>query len=329
MYQFFAMDIVEALRYSVITIFVLISTLRKRDLFALSVGFRLGVTCRPLFFREKLKKSIESWKLLPNDTKNAIRMHLPVLVIWIFKDEEFLCDVDDLRWNFRCLFRCVVCYHHVKYIFAQQKCSLGWNDNVRKVCQQPEWNDWSTSNAWSKYNSSKIDRETYSYWLTREDWSTTNFLTESIQSIYENIKTNEFKFPDDALNANPSVFTEDSAVIKEGWLWKQGSSNIESVSNKILNENRFRWPSSKLEAPLVRHHRRLSLLLRVTNRRTDLFVFLTVRFQSVLILLSKGNWNSSWSYSSDWRRCPRSWRRSNEIILLWDFFAHRRSSESQ
>ena len=40
--------------------------------------------------------------------------------------------------------------------------------------------------------------------------------------MYDNIKTNEFKFPEDVVQWNTPVFSPDSIVIKEGWLWKQG-----------------------------------------------------------------------------------------------------------
>lgn len=43
-----------------------------------------------------------------------------------------------------------------------------------------------------------------------------------MKNIYDNIKMNELKFPDDDISSGIPVFA-DSTVIKEGWLWKQGS----------------------------------------------------------------------------------------------------------
>ena len=40
--------------------------------------------------------------------------------------------------------------------------------------------------------------------------------------MYDNIKNNEFKFPEDLISSAMPVFSLDSIVIKEGWLWKQG-----------------------------------------------------------------------------------------------------------
>ncbi|CAF3927868.1 unnamed protein product [Rotaria magnacalcarata] len=43
-----------------------------------------------------------------------------------------------------------------------------------------------------------------------------------IKNIYDSIKNNELKFPDDDINLTMPVFGSDSIIIKEGWLWKQG-----------------------------------------------------------------------------------------------------------
>lgn len=71
-----------------------------------------------------------------------------------------------------------------------------------------------------------------------------------LQTMYDNIKNNEFKFPDDLTTPQMPVFSADSNVIKEGWLWKQGSfsarfplnidfhfvSNAKAVSFEIGND---------------------------------------------------------------------------------------------
>ncbi|CAF3684350.1 unnamed protein product [Rotaria sordida] len=44
----------------------------------------------------------------------------------------------------------------------------------------------------------------------------------TIKNIYDNIKNNELKFPDDDINLTVRIFDSDATVIKEGWLWKQG-----------------------------------------------------------------------------------------------------------
>ncbi|CAF0837786.1 unnamed protein product [Adineta ricciae] len=43
-----------------------------------------------------------------------------------------------------------------------------------------------------------------------------------VKNIYDNIKNNELKFPDEDVNSTMPVFGSDSTVLKEGWLWKQG-----------------------------------------------------------------------------------------------------------
>lgn len=74
--------------------------------------------------------------------------------------------------------------------------------------------------------------------------------TTMIKTMYDNIKNNEFKFPDDLTTPQMPVFSADSNVIKEGWLWKQGSfsarfplnidfhfvSNEKAVSFEIGND---------------------------------------------------------------------------------------------
>lgn len=46
---------------------------------------------------------------------------------------------------------------------------------------------------------------------------------------------NELKFPDEDLNSLVPVFASDSAIIKEGWLWKQGKD--EGAMNVGSREN--------------------------------------------------------------------------------------------
>lgn len=48
------------------------------------------------------------------------------------------------------------------------------------------------------------------------------FLLFLFKNIYDNIKNNELKFPEDDINSTIPVFGSDSTILKEGWLWKQG-----------------------------------------------------------------------------------------------------------
>ncbi|CAF5040405.1 unnamed protein product, partial [Rotaria sp. Silwood1] len=46
-----------------------------------------------------------------------------------------------------------------------------------------------------------------------------------IKNIYDNIKNNELKLPEDDIdlsNVSAKIKEGNSTIIKEGWLWKQG-----------------------------------------------------------------------------------------------------------
>jgi hypothetical protein len=125
-----------------------------------------------------------------------------------------------------------------------------------------------------------------------------------LKNLYDNIKNNELKLPDDTVGNAPPVFSIDSIVIKEGWLWKQG---------------------------LVRNWQRRWFV--ITDGCLFYFESRTVRVRTVfdvdVFARVQGGRQSSRHHPIDrcWRARDR--RRSNETVLFRVVSARRRESQDE